>query len=104
MTSGADLLRMLEPAVRPVGAPAPSTRPAAPLEEQSFESLLAEVRQLGTSDGSAQQGVDAAADGAALQDEAARPKANLLGPLSATDAIDNASLRSLVARGAGGST
>ncbi len=35
------LLRQLEPAVRPAYAGAPSTRPAAPLEHQPFDELLA---------------------------------------------------------------
>jgi hypothetical protein len=37
------LLRQLEPAIRPAYAGAPSTRPAAPLEHQPFDELLAKA-------------------------------------------------------------
>ena len=39
------LLRQLEPAVRPAYAGAPSTRPAAPLEHQPFDELLARASE-----------------------------------------------------------
>jgi hypothetical protein len=82
MTSSADLLRMLEPAVRPVSAPgAASARAgAAPLEQRSFESLLAAAAAPGSA-GSA----------------AAAPRATPLAPLAGIDHIENGSLRSLVA-------
>jgi flagellar operon protein len=34
------LLRMLEPAVRPAGAPAPTAPPRRPVDQQSFDELL----------------------------------------------------------------
>lgn len=37
------LLRMLEPAVRPAGAPAPRLAPQAPVEERGFDDLLREA-------------------------------------------------------------
>lgn len=37
------MLRMLEPAVRPLGTPTPSVRPSAPLEQKGFEQLLHEA-------------------------------------------------------------
>jgi hypothetical protein len=37
------LLRQLEPAIRPAYAGGPSTRPAAPLEHQPFDELLAKA-------------------------------------------------------------
>lgn len=40
MAGESQLLRMLEPAVRPAGAPAPHRPPQAPIERQSFEQLL----------------------------------------------------------------
>jgi hypothetical protein len=39
--SAAQLLRNLEPAVRPTALVAPSTQPSAPFEAQSFDQLLA---------------------------------------------------------------
>jgi hypothetical protein len=91
MSNSADLLRMLEPVVRPVGAPAPGrSTQRLPLEEKSFEALLAEAQQQDTIGDADEQGVD--------ESEARRPKTNLLSPLSALDAIDNASLRALVGR------
>jgi len=41
MAGEAELLRRLEPAVRPMGSPAPSVRPTKPVEQRSFEELLA---------------------------------------------------------------
>jgi flagellar operon protein len=43
MSDGRELLRMLEPAVRPTGAPAPSTRPQTPVEQRAFDELLKEA-------------------------------------------------------------
>lgn len=40
MADQANLLRMLEPAVRPAGAPAPQTKPRLPIDQQSFDQLL----------------------------------------------------------------
>lgn len=79
------LLRMLEPAVRPVQGGAATTR-QAPIEERSFDSLLAEAR-----------GIEDDADGPdGHGGQKAEP--NMLGPLAQFDAIDNASLRDLVSR------
>jgi len=87
MNEGAALLRMLEPAVRPVptggGAPAASK---APFEQQSFESLLAAAE----------------ADGGGPADAAEpnRPPPPP-SPLSGLNRIENASLRELIAERAG---
>ncbi len=43
MSQEIDMLRMLEPAVRPAGAPAPTVRPTAPLEQRDFDQLLQEA-------------------------------------------------------------
>lgn len=40
MTNASDLLRMLEPSVRPAGMPGPAAQPTAPVERQSFEEML----------------------------------------------------------------
>ena len=40
MSSEANLLRMLEPSVRPIGSPSPSVRPRPSVEGQSFADLL----------------------------------------------------------------
>ncbi len=40
MSQGAELLRALEPPVRPAGSPAPSVKPASPIERRSFDELL----------------------------------------------------------------
>ncbi len=46
MSAGSQLLRMLEPAVRPAGLPGPVARPISkPIESQSFETLLDQARQ-----------------------------------------------------------
>lgn len=44
MGDGTNLLRMLEPAVRPGSASGPTARPTAPIESRAFESLLEEAR------------------------------------------------------------
>ena len=88
------LLRMLEPAVRPVAPPEGGAARSAnvPIEQQSFDALLAE----------AQQADEPAATGEAAElasDAVAGTSPNLLGPLSQMGAIENASLRALVGRG-----
>jgi flagellar operon protein len=45
MAGEAQLLRMLEPAVRPAGAPAPRIAPQKPIEQQNFDELLAAADQ-----------------------------------------------------------
>lgn len=45
MAYEAELLRRLEPAVRPAGAPAPNRPPTAPIEQQSFDQLLDDAAQ-----------------------------------------------------------
>lgn len=86
MADSAFLLRMLEPVVRPV----PTTGPAAdprrlPLEQQSFESLLARA-----------QAADESAHAADAGDASSLAKPGPLGPLAEVDAIQNASLRTLL--------
>ncbi|MFA9478653.1 hypothetical protein ACERK3_10130 [Phycisphaerales bacterium AB-hyl4] len=94
MVDSSQLLRMLEPTVRPV--PTPEGRAASsgnvPIEQRSFESLLAEATSGEAGD------IDEAG---AATDAPAGGSANLLGPLSQVGAIENASLRALVERGEG---
>ncbi len=81
--NGVDLLRMLEPAVRPVGAGGPSGPKRLPIEDRSFESLLVDARSAGESGGGT---------------EAAEPqKLDPLESLSGLGAIESASLRNLIA-------
>ncbi|MEX0745796.1 MAG: hypothetical protein WD118_09350 [Phycisphaeraceae bacterium] len=88
MTDSSRLLRMLEPTVRPVATPQRgSAQPAGtPIEQRSFESLLAEA------DGSAEG--DEAAPGEARS--AAAGGWNPLASLARVDAIENASLRAIM--------
>lgn len=88
MASGSDLLRMLEPAVRPVSTPESGGggKPRhVPIEQQSFEALLAEAQGMG-------------GDAPEAGPEAERKSAGPLGPLARVDAIENVSLRAMIAR------
>ena len=87
MTADADiLLRMLEPAVRPTGAPAPPKAGAkvagTPIEQRDFDALLAEASAENAGD------VNDAPSTAKVKDQP-------LAGLSGFDAIENASLRAL---------
>ncbi|MFP4145472.1 MAG: hypothetical protein ACLFV3_10050 [Phycisphaeraceae bacterium] len=88
MADAAELLRLLEPLVRPVDGGGSSRAPKLPVEQQSFDSLLAEASTPGQD----------AADGEAADAEPDRP--DPLGPLARVDAIENESLRAIVARSA----
>lgn len=80
-SNSVNLLRMLEPAVRPVqgGAASPAR---SPVEDQSFEALLAEARG-----GAGEAGIDAAE----------KPRGgDVLTPLAGISNIENASLRAMV--------
>lgn len=46
MSDSQQLLRMLEPAIRPVGTPAPVRAPGKPLDQQSFSEVLQTVGKL----------------------------------------------------------
>lgn len=91
MSGGADLLRMLEPAVRPAKATpcaAAPRQPVAPIEARSFDSLLQEARQMNVDEA---DNIDAA--GGAKAPVQAGP----LGVLVGVDAIENDALRRLLA-------
>jgi len=83
MSNAVDLLRMLEPAVRPVAQPGSRASQAQPFESQSFESLLS----------------DAAGVSEAKQADpsgAGRSQPNPLASLQGLGAITNVSLRQMM--------
>jgi flagellar operon protein len=43
MSDSQQLLRMLEPAVRPIGSPSPGRAPSKPLDQQSFAEVLESI-------------------------------------------------------------
>jgi hypothetical protein len=89
-----ELLRMLEPAVRPIGGAAPvrALKPAQqPIEQQSFEALLDQAKEINVGD---------EAPGEMPVGKASKPIAAVspLAGLSQFDRIENASLRELFNR------
>jgi hypothetical protein len=76
-----DLLRRLEPAVRPGNLPAPMREAAQPFEARSFESILNEARAMNVDDVEAEMN--------------AKPASGVMAGL---DRIENASLHELMAR------
>lgn len=87
------LLQMLEPAVRPVPTQGtPGAAPKLPVEQQSFDMLLQQAQQAA---GDEQPASDTAATG---------KQVSPLAPLQGLDRIENASLRSIVAKAASGSS
>lgn len=93
MNTSGDLLRMLEPAVRPVATPPGQSTPRqVPFEQQSFEQLLDEAGQ--------DMNVTATQSESMPPGDGPASRPNLLSPLSQVDAITNVSLRRIV-QGAG---
>ena len=93
MADGAQLLRLLEPVVRPDGQIGPVRGPqeqALPIEARSFESLLRQAQSMSM-------------DGAAEKVGASGPagQAQWLAPLVEADRIENESIRGLLVRSAG---
>jgi hypothetical protein len=88
MTSSAELLRMLEPAVRPVSVPGAATaRPGSvPIEQRSFESLLADATGSGGDAGAGDESGPAPAAPTAPGS-----------PLAGIDRIENSALRDIIA-------
>ncbi len=96
MGNESELLRMLEPAVRPTGLPGPAKQPKAPFESRSFESLLDEAKQMNASENQATPATadqDQIADGTPAQKSA---RAGLIAPLTQLDRIENSTLRGLI--------
>jgi hypothetical protein len=81
MANEGELLRRLEPAVRPGNLPAPKREATQPFEARSFESILDEARTMNVDD--------------IEQDNVTKPTSGLL---SGLDRIENASLHELMAR------
>lgn len=99
MSNSLDLLRMLEPVVRP-GAPGASHGHAAgrlPIEQRSFDALLQEVQMDTAPAPGLTQTHELSAEPGGIAGGAGKPEINLLSPLSDHDAIGNASLRDLLA-------
>jgi len=96
MSEASNLLRMLEPAVRPGNLPGPVLPPSAarePIETQSFESLLEEARQVNLTEVADLDESDVSAES-----RVNKTVTGLLGPLAQIDAVENASLRELIDR------
>lgn len=92
-----DLLKMLEPIVRPdgVGGAKPTLRQGRdtePIEKRSFESLLEQARQMNEAEIEEDQKKTQGSDEKARQ--------NQLGLLAGLDRIENGSLRQLMSRAA----
>lgn len=87
MGTSVDLLRMLEPAVRPTG-PAPSrTADTLPLEARSFESLLEEARSAAEPEPTSET---------RATDQTKATKSDPLAALGGLDRIENESLLRMV--------
>ena len=86
MADATTLLRLLEPAVRPVGV-SPAARPAGqvPFESQSFDDLLADAR------------LNPEPDEPQLPDAAATRSANPLAGLTNAAGFENTAVRSMLA-------
>ena len=91
MNDGANLLRLLEPVVRPGNVPSPSCREHPPIESRDFESLLSEAQQNENVDSTNTTGGTAPAKA---------PDSQLLGKLSSVDQIANPDLLSILTRSA----
>lgn len=102
MVRSDDLLRMLEPPVRP-GNLAPPRQPQLPLEQRDFESLLEEARRLGLQVAQV-LAMAAASDPSAVSQKSGDPQSSAaasagtrpLDPLAALDRIENPAVRQLV--------
>ena len=92
MSNSGDLLRMLEPTVRPVSAPIGQSSKShnTPFESKSFDALLDEARAIEQT----AVGSKPMADPTTQAQEVT--KVSILSPLSDIDAIANASLRNLI--------
>ena len=109
MADQMELLRMLEPAVRPTGGKVGgSARSVTPFEQRDFQSLLSEARQTmdrgeptvnaadATSSTDPGEQMDEAGDAEAAKTGEASPPSPL-NALRSLDSIENTSLRQLIA-------
>jgi hypothetical protein len=92
MSDAARLLRMLEPAVRPVAPPGAAQPPKhLPLDQQDFSALLEEARTQSATPDDAQEPIRE-------NKPAGTSVADPLKALGAPDQLENASLRQLLAQ------
>ncbi len=94
MGSASLLLQMLEPMVRPPGTASPRTEAKLPMEQQSFEQMLAQIPAAG-------EGAGAIPDnGTEVQPVEAVASTNseqaLMAQLGSVDRIENAALRTIL--------
>lgn len=90
MSTGMELLRLLEPAVRPGGLQGPGIAPSEPIESRSFESLLEEAQSTPTTKATESMNE-------ATTKEMGQAKLNdPLAALARVDLIDNAALLRII--------
>jgi len=94
MGNESELLRMLEPAVRPGGLPGPGRPGRVPIESRDFDSLLQEAQQMNAQ----QEGIADEQEGSAegVQESVKETHGGLIGRLGQVGLIENESLRSLI--------
>ena len=92
MANEVELLRLLEPAVRPGGLPAPIQSEKTPLELRSFEALLEEARQINTQP----QNMGSQVETQQQTDVPTQRDTGLIKALTQVDQIENGSLRQLI--------
>ena len=90
MANGVELLRRLEPAVRPDGLSAPRRPVAAPIEQRSFDSVLEEAQDMAGR-------MDAPGEARVEPGDAGTERPSPLPPLGRLDRVENAALRELIA-------
>lgn len=95
MSSESLLLRMLEPAVRPGNLPGPgqARTPVAPVEQQDFESLLAQAKVT-----EVDERVNDTGSVTKLSMSADKVQPNPLASFGGLGGVENESLRQLLAR------
>ena len=87
MSTGVELLRLLEPTVRPGGLQGPKSAPTEPIESRSFESLLEEAKATA-----------ATTTTESMNETTTKPSRqnDPLGALARVDLIDNAALLRII--------
>jgi len=90
MASGVELLRMLEPAVRPGQVPSAARPVSQPIESRPFDQLLDEAQEITSA-----EPIDPEVAGNV--EVTTQPTRDLL-PLGRVELIENASLRQLMAQ------
>ncbi len=103
MTVETDLLRMLEPAVRPdgvTGSVRPRPETSQPIESRSFESILGQVQAQATEGDVLGEAGDDQLQASTLQSKSAgQGSGNGLQELARLDRIENASLMNVLGQG-----